>query len=198
MAAGGADASLACRVVADTDGLSAHPVCETDAGTASAGQPCKGSSDCAPGLDCVAIGNTAQCAAYCCMGNSACQKTEFCDVAPLATATATIVPVCVPTVHCELLAPLSNGTCPMGETCSVVREDVNGVGTTSCVEVGDAKAGESCDSKHCGAGLACMGFPGNRQCYTLCHTATGDHCSATQSCKGGLPFTAAFGICVSP
>ena len=186
------DASLACRIVADSDGVNPEPVCATP-GQASEGQPCQSSSDCAAALDCVVVGasSSPQCARYCCLGNSACSAVQFCDVEPLLSPMFTKVPVCVQMAHCELLSPTPAGTCTGDTTCSVVRED----GQTSCVEVGNAAAGEPCDSLHCGVGLACLGTSGSRRCFKLCHTTASDECGA-ESCLGGAPlFSDGFGIC---
>ena len=188
------DASLACRVVADSDGVSPHPVCAA-AGDLTSGQTCVSSNDCAPGLDCVVSGETATCAPYCCKGNSACESTQFCDVEPLANAMATNVPVCVAMRNCALLSD-APGNCAPGETCSVVRDD----GSKSCVGIGAANAGDSCDEQHCGADLACIGVPGKRTCFQLCHTATGAECPPNKICEGAMPLfvNPAFGICMSP
>jgi hypothetical protein len=194
-----ADASVACRVTADPAGSNAQPMC-APSGDAVAGATCTGSNDCAPGLDCVSggAGGTPICAQYCCMGNPACQSNQFCDVQPVAFSIgmATKVPVCMPLHHCELLGT-STLNCPATQTCSVVRED----GATSCVGIGTAKAGEPCETVHCAAGLACLGVPGNRACFQLCHTtsmAPNTECGPNQVCRGGAPlFTAAYGICVN-
>jgi hypothetical protein len=89
-----------------------------------------------------------------------------------------------PASGCQLLDP---SACPATETCAVVRD----TGTTSCIAVGAAKAGDECETDHCGAGLVCLGTTGARRCYQLCHTAntstSGNECAATQQCKGGLP-----------
>jgi hypothetical protein len=100
--------------------------------------------------------------------------------------------------HCELLSTAA-GNCPANETCSVVRQDpLTGTGTTSCVEVGTGLQGDSCDKDHCAAGFDCIGVPGNRQCFRLCHVA-GNDCGPSEVCRGGLPlFSATVGICVSP
>jgi hypothetical protein len=180
------------------DGYNAQPVCAPP-GDAGAGTACTQSNDCAPGLDCVSVGagGTPVCAQYCCMGNHACLSNQFCNVEPLAFSMATKVPVCVALHHCDLLST-STTNCPTAETCSVVRED----GATSCVEIGTAKAGDACDSVHCAADLACLGVPGKRTCFQLCHTAAmppNGECGPSQVCQGGAPlFTAAFGICVTP
>jgi hypothetical protein len=69
------------------------------------------------------------------------------------------------------------------KTCAVVRED----GRTSCVAIGNAKAGESCDTEHCGMNLVCLGSPGERTCFALCHTKSPTCPGASQKCQGGLP-----------
>jgi hypothetical protein len=189
------DAAVACRVATDIDGLSPHPVC-APTGNGTVGQSCTASKDCGPGLDCVATGPmTAACLAYCCKGNSACPTFDFCDVEPLSAQSTAKVPVCVPMRHCELFST-APGNCPDNETCSVVRVDPEtGIGSTSCVQVGTAQAGDSCDKEHCASGLDCIGVPGQRMCFQLCHIA-GSDCPPSQVCKGGLPlFSATVGIC---
>jgi hypothetical protein len=86
----------------------------------------------------------------------------------------------MPMEHCILLQP-----CPLQkETCAVVRDD----GRTSCVATGNAKAGQSCDTEHCAAGLVCLGSAGERTCFTLCSTRMPAlQCASTQKCQGGLP-----------
>jgi hypothetical protein len=188
------DASLACRVVTDSDGYSAHPSCFA-AGQTTVGQACAMSSDCAAGLDCIAQGaTTGVCAPYCCQGNTACGAYDFCDVQSLADMTSTKVPVCIPMIHCDLFST----DCSTGQTCAIVRVDpLTGMGTTSCVDVGTAPEGQSCDREHCAKGLDCLGNPGARQCFKLCHVG-GSDCLASQVCAGGLPlFSANAGICVS-
>ncbi len=179
---GYADASLACRVVPSasiaTGGIGGSPTCALP-GPGTDGASCEGGSDCAAGFDCVGPG---VCRHYCCAGNGPCAGSQFCDIQPLAHATTTQVPVCVPIEPpggCGLLAAAS---CPSGETCAVVRED----GATSCVENGSAKAGDSCETQHCAAGLVCLGTAGLRMCFTLCHTSSAT-CVAPDTCQGGLP-----------
>jgi hypothetical protein len=188
------DAAIACRVTADPDGLNAKPICAR-AGAKTTGEACTDSSDCAAQLECVARGNgTSACEPYCCSGTCA-NPNDFCDVAPVvsATQTATKVPVCVPIMHCELLAGgVLSGACPVGETCSIVRDD----GATSCEEIGEAKAGEDCDDVHCAAGLTCIGVPGSRRCFQLCTSVGVESCTAPQKCQGGMPlFPVGYGVC---
>lgn len=181
-AGGYAAAPLACRVQpaasVSANGQGSEPACSV-AGAGMDGAACKSGTDCAAGFDCIGSG---ECRHYCCEGNTMCAGTEFCDVQPLALASTTKVPVCMPIMPaggCMLLVP---NQCPMGETCSIVRED----GTTGCVEIGDRKAGDPCDAAHCAAGLVCLGAPDARLCYELCHTSSAT-CSQPQTCQGGLP-----------
>jgi hypothetical protein len=83
-------------------------------------------------------------------------------------------------------------SCDVGTTCAVVKDD----GTTGCVPVGPAQAGDACNTVHCGEGLTCLGKPGARQCYKICELER-NNCSANTSCKGSaLLFTdPKFGIC---
>ncbi|HEY8042423.1 MAG TPA: hypothetical protein VIF15_21625 [Polyangiaceae bacterium] len=188
-ATGGYDGvALACHVVpaaGAANGLGVQSVC-TPAGSGTAGSACKLSTDCAPALECVGTGT---CTHYCCAGNTECGLKEFCDIQPMAESSMTKVPVCMPIqplAGCELLPGAQGSPCTSTtETCAVVRED----GATGCVAVGAVKAGDDCDTDHCGAGLVCLGTPGQRRCFQLCHTATSAECSATQkqTCKGGLP-----------
>jgi len=112
------------------------------------------------------------------------------------------VPVCMPLRQCELVAALDlegglpqPATCPSGQTCAVVRED----GATSCVAIGTATAGQSCETEHCAAGFVCLGAT-VRTCYALCLMTDPGPCPAPQACKGGPPLFAdpGVGVCQSP
>jgi hypothetical protein len=184
-AAGSDAATLACHVAALGD-AAGQPTC-LPAGTGTVGQKCYWPLDCAPGLECVGTGT---CQPYCCGGNSKCGQDAFCDIQPVTAFTWTKVPVCMPLRACTLF----QYSCDLGETCAVVKAD----GTTSCVAAGTAQAGDSCDTSHCGLGLACLGASGARRCYKLCHTAPmPPACPLAQTCKGGLPLfpDPDFGIC---
>jgi hypothetical protein len=198
-AAGYDNVALACRVVATTPdamGNAQAPAC-APAGNAGDGSWCKTSNECQAGFDCVGAGT---CQHYCCSGNTECGPelpvaiaNEFCDIQATTQATGVEIPVCMP-IHpaggCKLLGP---SACASTETCSVVRDD----GSTSCVSVGGAKAGQACDKDHCASSLVCLGTLGQRTCYQLCETSTSTQCSATQQCKGGLPLfpDPTIGIC---
>jgi hypothetical protein len=178
------EVSLGCHVTPaepspDTSpgSTSVSPVC-LPGGQGVDGFPCKGPDDCAPAYECVGA-TTPTCQRYCCGGNDACVSLQFCDIQPTALSPATKVPVCMPMQPCTLLDNLS---CPSGETCAVVRDD----GSTSCVAIGEAVRGQSCETDHCASGLVCLGTPGTRSCYTLCHTSKTE-CSSPQKCQGGLP-----------
>jgi hypothetical protein len=184
--AGYDNATLACHVVPNTnDTSSGAPMVKSvclPAGMGRQGMACSHPTDCAPSFECVGT-NSGTCQHYCCAGNTECAADEFCDIQPTAAATNTRVPVCMPimpALGCKLLDPTS---CPAMETCAVVRED----GTTSCIALGGLKAGDDCARDHCAAGLVCLGAPGDRRCYQLCHTATMTDCAAGLKCKGGLP-----------
>jgi hypothetical protein len=190
----GDDSTLACRIVpaagANTSSGMVQAVC-APAGTGGDGTWCKTSAECAATYDCVGPGT---CQHYCCGGNMECVASEFCDIQPTTQTTGLQIPVCMPiqpAAGCDLLGETSE--CPDMQTCSVVREN----GATSCVAVGAQKAGEACDSAHCAAGLVCLGTPGSRSCYQLCHTAMPAECSTSQTCKGGLPLfpDLSIGIC---
>jgi len=198
-AAGYDNAALACRVVAtapDATGAAQAPAC-SPAGNAGDGSWCKSSNECQAGFDCVGAGT---CQHYCCSGNTECGPelpvavaNEFCDIQATTQTTGVEIPVCMP-IHppggCQLL---DADACPTTETCSVVRDD----GSTSCVAIGGAEAGQPCDKDHCAASLVCLGTLGSRTCYQLCETQTGSQCSTAQQCKGGLPLfpDPTIGIC---
>ncbi|MGH7270057.1 MAG: hypothetical protein ACREJ3_06460 [Polyangiaceae bacterium] len=181
-AQGDGGAVLGCHVQATQNALAAPgpavaAVC-LPAGGGRDGSPCTRATDCAATYECV--GAPGVCLHYCCAGNSACSSTEFCDVKPLAQDPSTAVPVCVPEITCALLHDAT--WCSPDETCQIVREN----GDTSCVPIGPAQEGQSCDDVHCGQGLVCLGATGTRRCYTLCHTATATECTRGQTCSGGL------------
>jgi hypothetical protein len=153
------------------------PAC-LPAGLGVDGVPCDSPSDCAPGYECVGT-NHGACRHYCCGSSTpACLLSDFCDVQQTVQAPMLTVPVCMPIQPCQLLP----NSCPSNETCAVVRED----GTKSCVAVGNATAGQSCDTQHCASGLVCLGTTGARTCYTLC-AMKANSCTAPQTCKGGPP-----------
>jgi len=197
----GTDASaLACHVAAlgETAG---QPTC-VPAGSGVDGQACLWPVDCAAGFECVGAG-TGTCRHYCCGGDSQCGSNEFCDIQSVVPFSWTSVPVCmpiVPTTHsCTLLDGLD---CFPGSTCAVVKGD----GKTSCVAVGKAKAGDPCNTDHCGDDLVCLGPEGSKTCYALCHTVGQNGVNECQgigpammTCKGGLPLfpDPTYGICVS-
>jgi len=187
------EVALGCHVVPvmpSTEGSAGSPSVGAaclPGGQVPEGFSCSGPQDCAPSFECV--GAVPACHRYCCEGNEACPSVQFCDIQPMALSPQTKVPVCLPVQPCTLLSP----SCPANETCAVVRDD----GTRSCVAIGGAHAGESCETDHCAAGLVCLGTTDNRSCYVLCHTATAAECSAGHMCQGGLPLfpDPEFGIC---
>lgn len=177
----GSDSSvLACRVQPPSGGVAAAPVCGP-AGPATDGVACRGSTDCAPGYECVGGG---VCRRYCCAGSCS-NQNQFCDIQVMTLDASTKVPVCIPVDDCGLLdQPSDAGACAPDETCSVVRDN----GARSCVATGSRQPGDECDTDHCAEGLACLGSAGARRCYVLCHTSGGSpECSHKQNCKGGLP-----------
>ncbi len=177
----------ACRVGLDINGYPT-PSCER-VGTGKDGSLCSEGSDCAGGFDCVSVSSgVKQCRRYCCSGSCGDKlpETRFCDIAPLANENR-LVPVCLPIKKCELLG----ADCAMGETCAIVTD----TGMTSCVAVGKAAAGESCESAHCADGLNCLGQVGAKKCYQIC-TMSGSDCASPQICKGNSLFKdEGFGVC---
>jgi hypothetical protein len=189
---------LTCQVGWDNTANAPSATCAI-AGTGGDGAPCTHASDCAPAFACVGtVGVPGQCRHYCCAGADSCAyanggaSSMFCDVQPTAEANNTIVPVCMPVQSCKLL----QDGCPTGTTCAVVGTD----GTTSCVQTGNGKAGDPCntaDVEHCADNLVCLGAGGSGQCYQLCHTANPVECSSTEKCMTGGPLfpDPSIGIC---
>ena len=157
------------------------------------GTTCANSADCAPGFDCVEGEKGPICRRYCCSGSCESQLSRnggstFCDIGKLASVDPYMIPVCMPLKACKLLA---QSDCGDAETCAVVTEK----GVTSCVPRGDAKVGDSCDESHCDANLNCLGNPGDRHCYKLCHVAATD-CGPMETCTTGSVFQdTTFGVC---
>jgi hypothetical protein len=188
------NAQLACHVQPAFNAAGVAPQC-TLAGTLTdvSSRPCGAPTDCASGFECI-LGGT--CRHYCC-GGECFDPTEFCDIQQTVGSPSIKVPVCMPVHGCGLLdQPSDAGACLPGQTCAVVRVDN---GATSCVKVGSSNAGDECDKEHCASGLVCLGTPGDRHCYKLCHTAPGsaDCAASRQTCKGGLPLfpLPGIGIC---
>jgi hypothetical protein len=96
------------------------------------------------------------------------------------------VPVCVPTTNCQLL---DDGSCPDGQTCSIVRAS----GTTSCVDPGQGQLGQACP---CAAGLVCAKL--TNLCKKLCHIGQDEvDCPNGGTCQGGsMGYPDGIGICV--
>jgi hypothetical protein len=174
----------ACHVVAG--GLVPSTTCLPSTVAGMYASTCSHSTECSPGYECVDGGT---CRHYCCGGNSACSDGQFCDAQPMAESPGTLVPVCLAQLPCVLL---NDGSCPMTEQCSVVRDD----GATSCVTVGTAQAGEPCESEHCARTLVCLGPQGSdpttglslRRCQQLCLIGNPTACKSTGgTCIGTLP-----------
>jgi hypothetical protein len=168
---GGADAEVpaaACHVVQASGRVT--QACSAP-GTGKNGDQCQSGADCLPSYECV--GSPGQCRHYCCDGDTSCTAAglrAFCDVQPVAGTAADggydgggtfNVPVCMPIGGCTLLG----SDCTPGTTCAIVKDD----GTTTCVDVGTAAVGASCETQHCQAGLTCLGGGSSpRVCYQLC------------------------------
>ena len=195
---GGGDAGLeGCRVV-----LGVNQKTDSDcskAGQGTEGASCTSGGDCAPGYECVGTGT---CRRYCC-DESACgelsnsYETYFCDVAQEHASSGAIVPVCNAVTKCQLFTD----SCAMGQACTIVEIDsATDAGTTTsyvatCAALGDAKMDDSCETQHCGLGLACIGPIGQRTCQELCDSQ--HPCPQSLTCKTSSQALSQFkvGVC---
>ena len=182
--------SLACRVQPSGGDAGVEPMC-VPAGMGTDGMPCGAPADCAAGYECT---SDHRCRTYCCDGECSNQNT-FCDIQTTLAYPGLKVPVCMPITSCGLLDS-EGGSCPPTQTCALVPD----TGATTCVAVGPRQAGDECDTDHCARGLVCLGPPGDKSCYTLCHTmARMNECTGTPTpaCKGGIPLfpVPGIGIC---
>jgi hypothetical protein len=192
-AGGEAAQTLFCQLTFEAD--QPVPVC-AEVGTAGFEDACNETLPCGPGLACVKAQDSAsvgQCLWYCCGDVEECplvsagdESNTYCAPNPLLEQPEHVVPVCQPTVECQLLG----STCGAGEKCAVVRLD----GTTSCVpEDGD---GELCEPCPCAEGYACHQL--SQTCQKICHTSTayGDECQGGSCLGGSMSFPDGFGVCV--
>jgi hypothetical protein len=185
---GGADAGDPCQLVPTDAGVIAECVAP---GPSGPGEPCETATTCAAGLGCVGPRGAGACRPYCCGNPEVCPPATFCALQPVADdgfrLEPPLVPVCAPVTACQPL--LDESTCPVGETCTIVRAD----GTTSCVVPGDGGAGEPCP---CHAGLACSHL--SNRCQRLCrigHEAT--DCPGGAVCQGGsAAYPPGIGACI--
>ena len=176
---GGSAANPACRL--NYNGKTVVATCGA-AGSGHDGDACTSGSDCSAGFECVS--SPGRCRHYCCdpstcklFGQGQSNDTKyFCDV-QTQTASNVNLPACLPVQACKLLVANS---CSQNQTCSIV--DVV-TGTTSCVQIGRAKVGESCETAHCGANLVCLGSPGKRSCQQLCDPSQTSVCPTNLACK---------------
>jgi hypothetical protein len=154
-------------------------------GQGGEGASCTSGGDCAPSYECVGTGT---CRHYCC-DESACgalgnyNNKYFCDIATEHAASGAVVPVCNAVAPCQLFSD----TCGTGQTCTIVEIDTTtDAGPTTnyvatCDALGEAKTDDSCETQHCGPGLACIGPIGQRTCQELCDSQ--HPCPSSLTCK---------------
>ncbi|HXX67610.1 MAG TPA: hypothetical protein VEK07_10535 [Polyangiaceae bacterium] len=185
-------AVLACHIVSEGGVPPVQAPACLASGSGADGATCDASADCVATQECVGAGT---CRPYCC--SAPCDSQDFCDIQLETQNPALVVPVCMPVRPCGLLnLPTDAAACPDSDTCTAFVGS-SGVGLTTCVAVGSAREGDSCDSQHCATGLVCLGMWGEKRCYALCHTEAGTECSSAQTCTGGLPLfpNPAVGLC---
>lgn len=213
-AADGGDAGVGrfgCRVTAvhaEAGVVSVAPVCKA-AGDGKNESTCQGSSDCAPGFECVVdasrthadgAATSGVCRRYCC-DNICPGERSFCDI-ETTLGGSIAVPVCVARpatvapdggAPCELLNDTSCGA--VGLACQVVNPDT---GQVACVTPGTATAGQSCEVQKCAKGLSCiLGYFPERRCAQLCNDDR-DDCPSGQTCAPNAELSsvnAGIGVC---
>jgi hypothetical protein len=110
-----------------------------------------------------------------------CDTNFFCDIQAETSAGSVKIPVCEPVQPCQLMG--GDAMCGAGETCGIVNDDD---GTTSCLSIGPANVGESCDDTHCKKDAVCLGELGSKKCFALCNKTT-PNCDSDQTCMGAAP-----------
>jgi hypothetical protein len=185
----------ACRVVLGAN-QSTDATC-SPTGQGNDGASCQSGADCAPGYECVGTGT---CRHYCCEDdscttmtqNSTTYDTYFCDVGTEHASSGAKVPVCQVVVHCS---PLKTDSCGPDQACTVVEIDSGSNFIATCDAVGTAKLGDSCETTHCAAGLACIGTIGQRVCQELCDNQNPCPANATCNMKSQALMQYGVGVC---
>ena len=197
VADGGDAATESCRVVLGA-GQQTSSEC-VKSGQGLDGASCTSGADCAPGFECV---GTGQCRHYCC-DDTACSaltnttyNTYYCDLASEHASPGAVVPACEVVKDCQLFGM---DQCGAGQACTIVEIEGGKSFVATCADVGEGALGDSCETQHCGSGLACIGAIGQRTCQQLCN---GQHpCPANSSepyCNTKSPALAQFdgvGVC---
>jgi hypothetical protein len=181
------------------------PTC-APAGTGAENGACTDSHECTPGLGCVDVSFSLECAdaagcdaatltprgecrqLYCALPVT-CPASTFYQELPLRVAGETSpfkVPVCVPIDGCDML---SSSPCSSGRVCTIVGDNA-----TTCLLPGTAQRSEVCDDQNrCAEGLVCSKSSGT--CLKLCHTGAGECPGGT--CQGGsAAFPQGMGVCL--
>ncbi len=194
--AGTSDAGFeSCRVVLGTNQTTSS-TCAA-AGQGGDGASCQSGADCDPGYECVGTGT---CRHYCCEDdacttmttNSTTYDTYFCDVATEHASSGAKVPVCQVVVHCS---PLKTDSCGADQACTIVEIDDGTNFVATCDATGTAKLGDSCETTHCAAGLACFGTIGERSCLQLCDNQNPCPSNATCNMKSQALMQYGVGVC---
>jgi len=192
------DAGLeSCRVVLGANQTTSS-MC-VSAGQGGDGASCQSGADCSPGYECVGTGT---CRHYCChddscttmTADSTTYDTYFCDVASEHASSGAKVPVCQVVVKCS---PLTNDTCGPDQACTVVEINGGNDFVATCDAIGTAKLGDSCETTHCAAGLACFGTIGQRTCQQLCDDQNPCPSNATCNMKSQALMSFGVGVCNS-
>jgi len=137
------------------------------AGTSALGAACSSLAPCERGAACV----SGYCRKLCCAGDwTVCEAGDSCfrtfayqiGNAPALTGAW----VCYPVGECSVLDP-HPAACKAGEDCKIV----DSRGSEACIPKSAGELGEPCGlatGRLCGAGLTCVGQPGEEACRRLC------------------------------
>lgn len=155
-----------------------RPTCVARGGMLEEGAPCEASMDCAEGLACFRIRETARCLRVCCPDDGTCADGDRCGGnSVLAGGVETGWGRCLPPRPCDVLDPAL--ACEPAEGCYIVDD----AGGTDCRDEGDGETGAPCERQEdCARGFFCSRGVAEQTCVRIC--ALGDGVAACPAGEG--------------